>query len=257
MVAARSAHVGLRGQQDAAMPLFRINGKVIHFVHIPKTGGASIEAFCRSLGDAAMLAGGRGMLPCSPQHMHAQLHTPLGLDAIADWSFAIVRDPLARLLSEYRFRRRQAELLEAHPDYRLADVEPNDLPSGARATFDAWVAHVADRYRRDPFVLDNHLRPQAAFVSPAHRVFRFEDGLEAVTAAIAQACGVESPPPTPHENRTTATPITAKRATLRRMVALYEADFRRFGYAPPAEDALAPSHDAVIAGLMAEPEIPL
>ncbi len=237
------------------MPLFRINGKLIHFVHIPKTGGASIETLCAGLGAVAMLSASNRYLPCSPQHIHDQIHQSLKLDAIADWSFAIVREPLARLVSEYRMRRRQAELLEANPTYTLGFVDPDDLPRGERAEFDAWAEHVLDRCRADPFALDNHIRPQAAFLSENQELFRLEDGLEPIAAKIAALCGLPETPEVPHRNASERTPVTASKKTVRRIVAFYEADYATLGFERPREDAMAPSHDDIAAALMAEPEM--
>ena len=78
------------------------------FVHIPKCGGGSVEQFLRSYGfrqgmfsiDPAY----NSVLKCSPQHMHAELLLGILRVDRFDCVFSIVRDPVERMLSEYRWR---------------------------------------------------------------------------------------------------------------------------------------------------------
>ena len=140
----------------------------ILFLHVPKCGGGSIEKFFRDNGfveefrciDRRLL----GLYRCSPQHWHRSiLESVLKMDSF-DYIFSIVRDPVARLVSEYKWRL-------AHP---LA-VDGIDL----------WYERVRDLVSGDPYLFDNHLRAQVEFLVPSARIFRLEDSLQAVVDRIA------------------------------------------------------------------------
>lgn len=146
------------------MPLARLGSSLVYFAHIPKTGGTSIETYLRARGRLALHNNrGKKFLACSPQHIHADLFKALFGKAFCDFSFAVLRDPVARFQSEYRHRAKRAE--EAG-----REIQP----------FDIWAPHVLKRALDDPFLFDNHLRPQSEFVVPDMRLFRLENGLDAV-----------------------------------------------------------------------------
>jgi hypothetical protein len=78
----------------------------------------------------------------------------------------MVRHPLERFLSEYKWRQRNAE-------------KPADLT--------AWARDARARYRNNPFSYDNHLRPQVEFLLDGMRVFRLEE--DGISKAIRFAAG--------------------------------------------------------------------
>ncbi len=160
------------------MPLARLADKLVFFAHIPKTGGSSVEDW---LGQAGALglrhkSALEGM-GCTPQHLHAALFEPLFKGAFVDARFAVLRDPVERLVSEYRYRRGQVER-----------KGKRQMPE-----FDAWAARAFRLYGENPYFLDNHIRPQAEFVSKDMTLFRFENGLEAVTDWLEELSGVTGP----------------------------------------------------------------
>ena len=160
------------------MPLARLGERLVFFAHIPKTGGSSLEAWMGDVGQLGLrhkiaLEG----MGCTPQHMHAALFEPLFKGSFVDARFAVLRDPVARLASEYRYRRGQVER-----------KGKRQMPS-----FERWVERAFRLYGDDPYFLDNHIRPQAEFVSEDMKLFRFEDGLEAVTGWLEEMCGVRGP----------------------------------------------------------------
>ncbi len=155
------------------MPIFRRDGRSILFVHVPKTGGSSVERVFRDSGWSRHLLDGR-MGPgtinhlrwCTPQHMHAaMLEANLRLDRF-DLVFVLVRDPVARLCSEYLWRNR------------------NRSPKVGQRPVERWARRALTAYERDPFVYDNHLRPQHEFLLPGAEVHRFEDGVDAALADL-------------------------------------------------------------------------
>ena len=113
------------------MPAYRISNKNVLFIHIPKTGGTTIEAFLSSHGPMSLHGRGEkilrpyrssrlsGHIPV--QHFDASLLEVMFDRSFFDYAFLVVREPVERLKSEYRFAR------------ELGRVE-------ARLPFGAWTA---------------------------------------------------------------------------------------------------------------------
>lgn len=142
------------------MPVFSKDGRHVLYIHVPKTGGTSIENFLTANGyrRAYLDRGGPASLNpirlCSPQHMHGKiLRAVFDLDAF-DAVFMTVRDPYRRFQSEYAARNRDP----------------------AKRPIDMWAKQALRKYRASPFAFDNHLRPQSAFHVPGAAVFRQEEG---------------------------------------------------------------------------------
>src|SRR6056297_1746656 len=135
------------------MPLARIADKILFFAHIPKTGGASVEAYMASKGRIALHYPFRqGWSRSTSQHMHAAIHRRLVSETFCDQSFSILRDPMERLQSEYRYRRGRGE---------------------TTFDFNPWARLMLGLMQSDPYTLDNHMRPQADFLRWNMRVFDF------------------------------------------------------------------------------------
>ena len=207
------------------MPIFSSEGGSVLFAHIPKTGGTAVEnSFMAADYSAWLLQRTSRHLPpnalfrCSPQHMHATL-----LEAILDLEqlplrVAVVRNPLSRFASEYLYRHRQNQELSENPD---------------ETHFTEWGHRVLDRRARNPFLLDNHLRPQEEFLLANTHVVRLEDGLSGVADLVTHwglpAIDVGTRAATskaPAESR-----IKIPDALEERLREVYAGDFRRFGYA--------------------------
>lgn len=193
------------------MPLYRIRDKLVLFVHIPKTGGTSIEAALESLGEGCMFGKIKGF-PAPTQHFHAAIYEQLVPVAFCDLAFTVVRNPYARLISEFRYQAKDGK------------TRDSDLNS--------WITRTLDRYQKDQYVRHNHVRPQVEFVVPGLQVFRFEDGLEACWREIERLCEVQPSASLASEKRFPKSPLTISRATLERVARFYAEDFERFGYDP-------------------------
>ncbi len=143
------------------MPLFTKLDRSVLYIHVPKTGGTSVEQFFITNGFAAeyLDAGGGKSLNqyrrCPPQHMHAEQLQAILRPSRCNYVFATVRDPLARIVSEYRMRAR------GHAEFPA-------LP--------AWLDQSLKRYSEDAYIFENHLRPQVQFMVPGCGVFRQEEG---------------------------------------------------------------------------------
>jgi len=152
------------------MPVFSKDGNVVFFVHVPKTGGRTIEARFQASGFRLsyidMEAGGLNCVRlCSPQHMDAAQYTRIFDLSKFDFMFAVVREPLSRLKSE----------LGMHLQHNFRNsVTQNDK----------WVLEALTGYQANPYLYDNHLRPQYEFIAPGVDVFRFEDGLDSILAEV-------------------------------------------------------------------------
>ena len=199
-------------------PLGPIVEAGVVFVHVPKTGGTSV---------ARALYGTDGGGHRTLRDYRAELG-----DAFVDraFSFAVVRDPVERLASAFRY-------LRAGGGNRL-DAAFRDRVLGPYATLDAFV-----RGWLTPETLREqvHFRPQADFVTDADGrlgvdlVVRHERLAEGY-AAVRRRTGRGGP--LPHLNRTASvgpprpTPDLSAEARAR-VGELYRADFDLFGYPTP------------------------
>jgi hypothetical protein len=161
------------------MPIYSKNGEHYLFVHIPKTGGTTIEAVFREAGfDEHFRTKARTplnrVMRCTPQHFHARPLSSLFQLKKFRAIFTVVRNPYARMQSEFAMR---------HPD--PADNHPDKVYS--------WIQHVTERQKKHPFLGDNHIRPQVEFIVPGCKVFKLEDGLEAVFDELNKQFGISLP----------------------------------------------------------------
>ena len=155
------------------MPIFTREQRSVLFVHVPKTGGTSLERLLMGAGwDVGFRATPKThpdqirLHRVSPQHYHAALlEQTLRLDRF-DAAFLVTREPLARFRSEYAMRNKRKD------------------GAGSADHVEEWTRRILGRVRRDPCVLDNHIRPQHEFLLPSARVFRLEDGMDAIVAAL-------------------------------------------------------------------------
>lgn len=207
------------------MPILVFNERKILFVHIPKTAGASIESHLRNVARVALFCGNFVKLnalkmPCSPQHFHIEILRAIFPRGYFDWQFTVVRNPLDRLKSEYRMRRGRF-------------VGEEVLP------FPAWVGAVFKRHAKNPYVLDNHIRPQVEFVDENVEVFRFEDGFESVLRRVADRLGVpEMRTGEYHKQKHPALDIECPPDCLDEIAQFYRADYETFGYALPTASGM-------------------
>lgn len=207
------------------MPVFLKDGRAVLFIHIPKTGGSTIERLFQQSGWKQRFRETRKSAPavfplrrCSPQHHHGALLNELFDITKFESIFLISRDPLSRFRSEYLMR---------HTNEPRTDA----------AAVAAWHDKVFARYAENPYHLDNHLRPQHEFLLPGTRVFRLEDSLEAAVATLNAehdfGLATEMPHALNSQQRSgvssSAVELSAEvEASLR---SRYAEDFTTFGYA--------------------------
>ncbi|SFT89350.1 sulfotransferase family 2 domain-containing protein [Sedimentitalea nanhaiensis] len=202
------------------------------FVHIPKTGGQSVETvFLRDLGlswrerDTLLLRHNddRAKGPEKLAHLYASEYVALGhleADRFARYlKFTIVRHPFDRVLSEYRYR-------AAAMQRRSAGRDMPDL--------DAFLqTDSSDEYSD----LSRHLVPQVRYIRDAQgrclvdEVLRFEDLAQQIAPLFTRIFGAVRA--LPHHNKSAQNAEMRLTAAQKEQVFLrYRADFEAFDYAP-------------------------
>lgn len=197
------------------MPFIQHNGKRILFIHIPKAGGTSVESWMKGIAPLKLFSMG---IPhasrCTPQHYRMQDIQALLGEGFFDYAFTIVRNPYDRIASEYRMQ---------------AQLAKNGFWKGL-PEFSPWIEENLDRQKREKFHLGNHLRPQWEFLGKDVEVFKFENGLAAPLAAVAEHLNIAPPMEPPHELRSDPLPITWEPTDRIRVHDHYARDFETFGY---------------------------
>ncbi|WP_036283808.1 sulfotransferase family 2 domain-containing protein [Methylocystis sp. ATCC 49242] len=195
------------------MPLYKMDGKLALFVHVPKAGGTTIEfclaRYCVGFLDREFRP---GVFPCSPQHFHGKMIEQLFNVKELDYIFMTVRHPVSRLKSEYKWRRRFFKL---------------------ETEFNEWLVSSLAAFQKNNFVYDNHLRPMVDFLLPSAEVFKLEDGLSAVTARLeALMPGTKLALSPGHEMSSGDAPenLALSKDALSLVENIYREDFDRFGY---------------------------
>ena len=167
------------------MPIFSKSDKNILFIHIPKTAGTYITQMFVNNGYNVSLTNAKIFQDqvavndlsvedwCSPQHYRGDLIVNNNRDKTFDKIFTIVRDPLARLVSEYNFRRNDPQYQDTSYPGIEHDIKASDSIS---ETFHRWVELIFDVYRDDNNVLDNHVRPQHMFLTCNTHILKLEFG---------------------------------------------------------------------------------
>ncbi|MDW4549514.1 sulfotransferase family 2 domain-containing protein [Defluviimonas sp. D31] len=228
------------------MPVFRTGGQLHYYAHVPKCGGSSVEAYLTSrFGSLAFVdtrhldqLEARHWTRSSPQHVTvADFRRLVPADWIAS-SFAVVRHPVKRLVSAFRFQ---------------VEVEGT---VAALWSVDEWFDDWLKRAGEEPFLYDNHLRPQSEIVPQDATIFRIEEGLDRIVPHLdALAGNADGARMIPAENvrKKSIGPDAARlkpsAETLARIGVCYAEDFRRFGYGLH-DEAPMPSIPAPKGGLM-------
>jgi len=218
------------------MPLYRHNDRAILLVHIPKTGGSSLEEMLVDAGALQALKFHKrlGYAACNPQHMHWEVLCRWVPKEFYNFSLAIVRNPYDRLASEYAWR---------------AHISGKTLPE-----FNTWVRKTFKAYQTNPYIMDNHIRPQTEFVGHKVQVFRLEDGLDAAAKTSFRRLGLTyRKPATPHVRKSTHKLIKIEESVVDFIRDFYATDFEAYNYDPAV---IAPALFTVVPDPVPEPAKP-
>lgn len=198
------------------MPVYRIGGKNVLFIHVPKTAGMAIGAHLGSFGPAVFeervaFRGGT----FGPRHQPASVLKSVYFPEMIDYAFMVVRHPVARLVSEYRYQRR-------HGTFQFSRLR--------MFGFDAWLRYALFRLKSNPNWRVGHFRPQGLYECFESEVFRYEDGLDKVSERVSVFTGVaisDRPAPT---NVSKVRPVNISQASLDLIADYYSSDFEKYGY---------------------------
>lgn len=201
------------------MPIFSLNGCSVLFIHVPKNGGTSVaemlEACAEKRFDGRIDVHGRNF---RPRHLHATALEEVFFPQMIDYAFMVVRNPVHRIISEYRYQKRRGGL------------------RWQRMTgFDAWLRLSLALTRRHPGYRENHFRPQTEFFGFDCEVFRMEDGMDILRDRLVAVTGASGIPAIGTRNQSPKAPVHLSRHHLRLLFQHYSEDFERFGYAAKAE----------------------
>lgn len=211
-------------QWEMAQPRRRIS--ILH-AFIPKTGGTALINYVRELGFKVYFHNENnpiiGLVKCPTQHFHYDmLDQCFNLEQFS-YSFCVVRNPLDRLKSDYVWLFRNQR-------------DKSRLPS-----FDEFADRAFREYAKNPFVFDNHIRPQHQFVGEhIRRVFKYEDGLNTICAQVFQDSGLKVRGDIAIKNANSSEEYLGKdrssgsievaSSTRDKVYRFYERDYEQFGY---------------------------
>lgn len=198
------------------MPVYRIGDKNILFIHVPKTAGMAIGAHLGSFGPAVFeqrirIRGGT----FGPRHQPASVLNTVYFREMIDYAFMVVRHPVARLVSEYRYQRRSGII---------------QLSRLRMFGFDSWLRYAMYRFHQDPDWRVGHFRPQVVYKCFDCDTFRYEDGLDQVLHRISDVSGVVLPDAPRQTNVSVHRQVRISQSSLRLIAKHYAADFEQFGY---------------------------
>ena len=230
------------------------------FIHIPKTGGVSVEdtaskaghvtgaCVVRAFGDESLPYAIPPGFDCEPYHTPPLRFVP--------FSFTVVRDPYARMVSEFNWRamwdeRVAEEMRGGKWSFTCGDFEDAVRDHVAQVAENPFFACLAEtdfeeadyaachaKHPDDPLT-DSHAFPQWLFAKNAERVFKHE-AFDAEVWPFLRRAGVTRARDAA-ENINSAGAVSkvamkcwafVSRETLEDFVRLYAVDFKNLGYDP-------------------------
>lgn len=215
------------------MPIVRTEGGLLFFAHVPKCAGTTVEGYLGNRFGQKQRAMINPIYMRPPPHLRWSRSSPQHVDAASlmqmfpepffDAWFTVVRHPVVRLRSVYRYQR---------------DVEARIDPS---ESFSQWLNSLPERWVEDPWYLDNHPRPMSDLVPEPCTVFRLEDGTDKIVSWLDDFVGNTKGPReisvfhTFHEqlkkrSRASGAEVEISAQDIETILELYPEDFRRFGY---------------------------
>lgn len=199
------------------MPFIHSAGRMLLYLHVPKTGGGTIEEWLKTVAPIRFYTVGvPTAMRCTPQHLRMTDYHSLFGPAFFDHVVMTVRNPYARIESEYRMR---------------AEISGKDFWK-AYPSFSLWLEQSLSIFANNPFYLDNHLRPQWEFHGSDVEILKYEDGLSSITARIAEILQVNAPQVVGRVHDTSMSNVTVQwdLSDRLRVQDVYRRDFELFGY---------------------------
>ncbi len=209
------------------MPILKAFDRVIFFAHVPECGGTAVERYLRArFGSVAFLddhfdavPGSRHWTRTSAQHIPVDILDRLFPADFFDATFAVVRQPVDRLVSEYHFLRDHLRRI------------------GPEESFSDWIRHLERALAENPWVHDNHVRPMVDLVPKGATVFRLEAGLDKLIPYLDGLFGTSGDCPgfaRVQERDPNLPRIVPRQEDIAFIERMYHQDFETFGYARQA-----------------------
>jgi hypothetical protein len=201
------------------MPFYRYREQILYYAHIPKCAGTSLNEYLEArFGKPAMQDRRYIKDPAlspwnktSPQHIDRDALTRLFPRGFYDESFAVVRHPEARIASVFAFQKKERRI-------------PRWMP------ISIWLASLERRRRRNPYIYDNHARPQVDFLPERTTIFRMEDGLDRVVNWLDERFTTEARDLRIGHAKRSDKIIVLDESSRSLVQRLYSADYEAFGY---------------------------
>ena len=194
----------------------------IYFVHIPKCAGTTVEfLFEKKLNLETFFAPNdyikvRKYLKIPPVHFDISLIEQIfTLEKL--YSFAIVRNPFDRILS----------------DFNWAKTKSTGAEFFKKLSFEEFCSYCFNQYRLDNNFMANHIMPQHKFISSRiNKVFKLEDGLENAIEEVFNDLGLKlsNHLNLPKINASKYKKIEINISTKQKIYDFYEEDFIKFNY---------------------------
>ena len=195
-----------------AVPICKIKDKLILFIHVPRTGGTTIEHHLGEVGTVFFKStADTSLMRVTAQHLHRSDLNAIFPPQTFDYAFMFVRNPFDRLRSVYTYQK------SMRPMERIIPFAP-------------WLRLALMRRKWKPYYRDNHLRPQVEFEAFNAEVFRLEDGIDKAFDRLHELFGIRKPAAVDVLN-SRSEPLPALSASDMRLIReTYRADFERYGY---------------------------
>ena len=204
------------------MTLFIQNNHSILFLHVPKCGGSSVDKLFKSNGYSSTLEM-RGLPPqdcltASPQHQTCEkLKSIVNMKKLED-IFIIVRNPYARIVSEF--------------NWQFRNTEQCDKPE-----INEWIVESLAKSATDSSFSDNHFRTCLDFIDESLpcNIFKLEDGIEFIAEFYIRENNSISDIEIPTEKnaKSFSSPADKSELNTKAIQAInqfYKYDFKAFGY---------------------------
>lgn len=218
------------------MPLYQFRRgeteKTFLFIHVPKTGGTAIETYFRAIGltgyfDPPTYMPVRPYLKVPPAHYdYGVLKRLYNLDGL--YSFAVVRHPVRRMVSEYKWAMEKSTASEM-----LSKMD-----------FGQYLRFMFDQFKRDENVASGHFKPQVRFVGEkVSKIFKYEAGLDNIIKHVMKDVGftVDGQLRLPTVNNTSPRKVVPTEGDIALIREAFADDFTAFGYTEDMEPATSPT----------------
>ena len=213
------------------MPLYQFRKgeteKTFLFIHVPKTGGTAIETYFRGIGlagyfDPPTYMPVRPYLKVPPAHYdYGVLKRLYNLDSL--YSFAVVRHPVRRMVSEYKWAMEKSTASET-----LSKMD-----------FGQYLRFMFDQFKRDDNVASGHFKPQVRFVGDkVSKIFKYEAGLDNIVTHVLRDVGLrfDGQAKLPRVNHSARKTVDVSSDDLKLIREFYAEDYSVFGYETEATE---------------------